>query len=461
MNFLQLGSDRDPTGSVFLKDGKILRGIRPDFRDEYLNILNQPLVQSLLGEKLVATQVAEEDLPGFALTLEHQRVAPPSYCYEWPMQMLQDAAALTLEICAELNETGYVLKDGTPWNILYAGSRPLLVDFTSIMPQQEDLLWVAYDQYVRQFLFPLLIGHSLSGRISRAVLMSSASGFSPEEVIRYLPAFSWLKTPWLVSRLYLPMFTVNMLRQSGQDKEIGKYRQKIPLKAAQRKTFFEQLRKDTLSFQFTAGQSHWSKYYEDINSFFEPGSFHAKQRVVADLLQACQPQTVVDLGCNQGGYAILAAQAGARVVAFDVDEDSVTLLYRLARQKKLDILPLVNDVLYPSLQAGWRGCEFPSAPVRFRSEMALALALIHHLAITQIQTFDRIVQTLAEYTDRWLITEFVPLDDPRSQELLVTNQRDMSWYSLDAFLAALKKEFSQVETYASFPSGRTLCFCQK
>jgi hypothetical protein len=93
--------------------------------------------------------------------------------------------------------------------------------------------------------------------------------------------------------------------------------------------------------------------------------------------------------------------------------------------------------------------------------MALALALVHHLAITQIQTFDRIVLTLSEYAEKWLITEYVPLEDPRSQELLLTNRRDMSWYSLDAFVLSLKKEFPKVTTFPSSPAGRVLCFCER
>jgi len=46
------------------------------------------------------------------------------------------------------------------------------------------------------------------------------------------------------------------------------------------------------------------------------------------------------------------------------------------------------------------------------------VGLGHHLAITQRQTFERIVPALADYAVKWLLTEFVPLDDPRSQELL-------------------------------------------
>ncbi len=60
-----------------------------------------------------------------------------------------------------------------------------------------------------------------------------------------------------------------------------------------------------------------------------------------------------------------------------------------------------------------------------------------------------------------LLTEFVPLDDPRSREILATQRRDMSWYTLDGFVAALKAVFGQVETFPSHPKGRTLIPCAR
>ncbi len=456
-----LGSSRDPVGDVFLYENRILRGIHPEYQQEFLSVLNHPVVRGMFGSKIVETWRTESGLPGYPLTVEQRRIDPPSYCYGWPMVMLQAAAVQTLDICAELNDAGLVLKDGTPWNILFDGSKPLLVDITSIMPQEEDIIWVALDQFCRQALFPLLIGKLASGRVGRSLLLSSPNGISPDEVKHLLPPFTWLKYTWLISRLYLPLFTVNLISKSGQEKKIIESRPSIPLRSPKRRIFFDQLKREVQTLHFDSARSRWSQYYEDIDAFFRPDTFNPKQSLVAHFLERCQPETVVDIGCNQGGYAILAAQAGARVVAFDTDEDSVTELYRLARLRDLKILPLVGDVLYPVPQTGWRGIEFPSAPVRFRSQMALALALVHHLAITQIQTFERIVQTLSDYTDRWLITEFVPLDDPRSQELLLTNRRDLSWYRLDAFVDALKEEFSHVETFPSYPAGRTICFCQK
>jgi SAM-dependent methyltransferase len=337
----------------------------------------------------------------------------------------------------------------------------VLVDFTSIMPQEEDLLWVAYNQFVHQFLFPLLAGYYTSGKATRSLLLASQNGITPQEVSRFLPASAKIKYPWLFNRLYVPKFMMNLLHSTGQDKEIAKYQKKISYSTEARRTFFEKLRKDVNSIQFISGKSLWSKYYRDVNAFLEPSRFHEKQRTVVELLQQTKPKTAVDIGCNVGGYSILAAQAGAKVTAFDNDEDSVAMLYKLVQEKQLNILPLVADVLYPSPQSGWRGVEFPSGPKRFHSDMVLALALTHHLAITKNQTFERIVTVLCDYCEKWLITEFVPLDNPRSQELLLTSRRDMSWYSLDAFLDALKKEFSTVKTFPSYPKGRTLCFCEK
>ena len=157
----------------------------------------------------------------------------------------------------------------------------------------------------------------------------------------------------------------------------------------------------------------------------------------------------------------MAAQTGARVTAFDTDEDSVGLLYETAKAEVLDILPLVMDCLNPSPTCGWRALQYPSALQRLRSDMALALALVHHLAITQRQTFERIVVALADYAEKWLLTEFVPLDDPRSRELLATHSRDMSWYTLDGFVSALSHMFSCIETFPSYPDGRVLILCTR
>lgn len=455
----QLGADRDPVGVVHIEGRKVLREINSEYQDYFLELLKDSALTTLFKQGLVDTQIANRSAK--TLILEHPLISPVNYAYEWPLPMLKDAALLVLNLNLSLLEKKSVLKDATPWNIIFQNTRPVWVDFTSLMPQESDLLWVAYDQFCRTFLFPILVGHFFTGRITRALLLQSQNGISPNEITRFLPAIAKFKFGWINARIYLPKFAMDLARKAGSEKDLARRAKTASYSTAARKSFFESLRKDVSSIPVDGASSDWSKYYADINSFLNPSVFNSKQKKISELLEKFKPATVVDIGCNQGGYSILAALRGAQVIAFDNDEDSVSLLYKLAREKQLAILPLVGDVLYPAPQCGWRAQEFPAAPVRFRSEMALALALVHHLAITQIQTFDRIVMTLSEYAEKWLVTEFVPLEDPRSQELLLTNRRDMSWYTLDGFMAALNKEFRKVDTYPSYPEGRTLCLCER
>jgi SAM-dependent methyltransferase len=354
-----------------------------------------------------------------------------------------------------------VLQDAYPWNVVFEGPRPIFVDFTSIVPQDPNLLWVAYDQFGRFFLYPLVVSSCGLGKVSRAFLLDHINGISDGDLVRLLPTGALLAMPWLLGRVYLPRLILALVRRVSSEAALSRMSARLNPGLEARRAFFKSLRRHVQAIPLRIRKSRWSRYYADIETFLHPQEFNPKQATVARLLDECRPKTVVDIGCNRGGYSILAAHAGARVTAFDTDEDSVALLYELVREKHLDILPLVMDFLSPSPSCGWRAIQYPAAPQRLRSEMALALALVHHLAITQRQTFERIVPALADYAEKWLLTEFVPLDDPRSRELMATQRRDMSWFTLEGFVKALEREFNRVEEFASFPEGRVLLLCTR
>ena len=451
----------DPAGALFQEGEKLLRGIHPEFAPFYSDLLKKTFIQALLTSQLVETSIVPENLEGYALTLEHRKIEPLSFCFEWPAQMLKDAALLTLDLSLQLVDHQLVLQDAYPWNVVFEGPRPRFVDFTSMIPEDPHLLWVAYDQFCRFFLFPLAVAHERSGKIMRALLLDYLDGISITDLRTCLSWSSFIRMGWLVRRVYLPQLLMNLMGGTKKGNAIVTLSQKLKPDVRMRRGFFESLRRDILSISPKIKKSFWSAYYSDIESFFQPASFDLKQSTVARLLSQLHPKTVVDIGCNQGGFSILAALAGARVAAFDKDEDSIALLYELAKKRELNILPLVIDFLAPSPSCGWNAVQFPAAPRRLRAEMAMALALTHHLAITQRQTFERIVSALADYSERWLLTEFVPLDDPRSKELMVTHQRDMRWYTLEAFKETLGKIYPTVEVFPSHPEGRILILCSK
>ena len=65
-----------------------------------------------------------------------------------------------------------------------------------------------------------------------------------------------------------------------------------------------------------------------------------------------------DLGANTGRYSRIAADAGKRVLAWDIDPAAAERNYRAVRKEgRGDILPLILDLANPSPGIGWGGRE--------------------------------------------------------------------------------------------------------
>jgi hypothetical protein len=85
----------------------------------------------------------------------------------------------------------------------------------------------------------------------------------------------------------------------------------------------------------------------------------------------------------------------------------------------------------------------------------LALAIIHHLAITCNLPMDRIASFLGG-TAKNLIIEFVPKDDSQVKRLLFSREDIFSRYGAEGFIGAFEKHFEIMKTHKIADSGRTL-----
>ena len=96
-----------------------------------------------------------------------------------------------------------------------------------------------------------------------------------------------------------------------------------------------------------------------------------------------QPKKVWDLGANTGVFSQIAAEQGALALAFDIDPAAVEKSYQDLRQRKeTRLLPLVMDLTNPSPAIGWQNAERDALSARGPADMVFALALVHHLAIS-------------------------------------------------------------------------------
>jgi hypothetical protein len=86
-------SFRDPDGRLFSAGDRILRAVRPTGLAKIDALLASPAAARFVGDgRLIASRRVEHDDPDTAVVLEHDRIAIPSYPYEWLPEMLHVAA---------------------------------------------------------------------------------------------------------------------------------------------------------------------------------------------------------------------------------------------------------------------------------------------------------------------------------------------------------------------------------
>ncbi len=88
------------------------------------------------------------------MVLSHERIPFVSYPYEWSFAMLREAALLQLELTERALDHGLILKDASPYNVQFRGSRPVFIDVSSFERLREGEPWVGYRQFCMLFLYP-------------------------------------------------------------------------------------------------------------------------------------------------------------------------------------------------------------------------------------------------------------------------------------------------------------------
>ena len=199
------------------------------------------------------------------------------------------------------------------------------------------------------------------------------------------------------------------------------------------------MRKVHLPIQWRSQGTEWEHYYTIHD--YSPTSLEHKRRLVDEFLDEIDPASVWDLGANTGLFSRLASRRGVPTVAFDIDPGAVEANYQAALVEGDEhLLPLVLDITNPSPSLGWANQERASLLERAPAEAALALALIHHLAISNNVPLSQLADFFA-LMGRWLILEFVPKDDFQVQKLLRNRADIFPDYNLQGFENAFAGQF--------------------
>ncbi|MFW5713983.1 MAG: SAM-dependent methyltransferase [Brevefilum sp.] len=438
-NRKHLASFRDPSGFLFYRDGQLYRQVNQSYQQHYDQLMTSGLYDSLVSQNLMVAHEETEQSIAPEADLAYKIIKPEmvdfiSYPYEWSFLQLRSAALTTLRLVREGLDHGMILKDASAYNLQFHQGSWQLVDTLSYEVYQEGEPWVAYKQFCQHFLAPLAL---MSYRDQRLNLMSRLfiDGIPLDVTAKLLPIRSRFRFGLLT---HIHLHARSQRRYADRAVSLDEVRGKVSHKALV--GLLDSLRNTVKSLSVGIGKTEWANYYQQTN--YSASAFEEKRALISKFIERVDPERVWDLGANTGAFSRLASERGIFTVAFDVDPDSVSKNYiQVRKNHEKNLLPLVMDLTNPSPGLGWGHEERQSLIERGPVSMILALALIHHLAISNNVPLRKVSQFFKQIS-QYLVVEFVPKSDTQVQRLLRSREDIFENYTVDGFEEAFGYDYN-------------------
>lgn len=451
-------SFRDPSGFIFEHAGRVYRQVNQCYAEDYDQLMSSGLFETLVSKKLLVGH--EEVTPPAPPSPEHYRTLLPeqipfiSYPYEWCFSQLKDAALLTLRLQRLAIRHEMSLKDATSYNVQFLHGRPIMIDTLSFERYREGDPWVGYRQFCQHFLAPLSLMCKRDVRLLE-MMRVHIDGIPLDLATSLLPIRSFLdRGLYLHLRLHARYQRRYESAVSAKADAAARAPRSRPLSKRAVSNLVEDLRSAVRKLDWTPRGTEWAEYY--CGDSYRDNSLEHKQTLVRAHLRELAPSCVWDLGANTGVYSRIAAESCPRVVSFDIDPACVERNYREVKQAKEErVLPQLLDLVNPSPALGWAHDERSSLAQRAQADVVLALALIHHIAISNNVPLPKIAAYLAQLAPN-LVIEFVPKNDPKVEILLATRQDIFPSYTREGFESAFRGYFEIVARNDIRGSDRTL-----
>jgi hypothetical protein len=444
-------SFRDPCGFVFRREGCAFRQVNLPYQPHYDHLLESGLYEALTSESLLIPHEETDEPPaqahGAYKVLKPLQVPFISYPYEWCFSQLKDAALTTLAVQKRALEFGMTLKDSSAYNVQFLGARPVFIDTLSFERHREGSPWVGYRQFCQHFLAPLALMSYTDVRLGQ-LLRIHIDGVPLDLASRLLPFRSRLRFS-VLAHVHLHARS----QKHFEDKPIDLRDRKVSRLALA--GLIESLARAVARLQWKPRGTEWAEYYDQTN--YAPEAMGHKEQLVAQFLDEIRPEVVWDLGANTGVFSRIAARRARQTISFDVDPAAVERNYLQCRRDEQEgLLPLVADLTNPSPALGWAHAERASLADRAGADVALALALVHHLAIGNNLPFGRIAEFLRSVC-RVLIIEFVPKADSQVQRMLATREDIFASYHQQAFEESFGAHF-EIRKVAPIRGSRRILY---
>ena len=433
-------SFRDPAARVLRHDGQILRYLTPAAWRDFERLSSTRFYREFTdaGRLVATTEASRAQIPQLSdpwvAVLRHQTIPVVSYPYEWCFSMLQDAALLQIDLLLAALDEGMTLKDATPFNIQWIGTRPVFIDIGSFTAAAPGEPWAGYRQFCEMFLYPLFL-QAYKDVPFHPWLRGSLEGVEAEHINRLMSARDRLR-PGVFPHVYL--LSKLQARYASTPRNVRKDLRAAGFTAALITHNVRRMRHLVAGLTWRRARSTWSEY-ADGTTYDQTDRARKKQFVLRAARSA--PRACAD-----------------RVIAVDADHLAIERLYRaLKGEHDSTILPLVGNLTDPSPGLGWRHQERQTLEARSRPDLILALALIHHLSVGRNVPLPELVAWFASF-EADVVIEFVAPQDAMVAQLVRNREALASGYTQDRFEACVAEHFVIAATERLQSGTRTMYY---
>ena len=448
-------SFRDPSGFLFYEGALIYRQINKSYKENHDYLINSGLYKELSDSQLLISH--EEVDSKYARSNEAYKIIKPellpfiSYPYEWCFSQLRAAALITLQIQKKSLQYGMSLKDCSAYNVQFAKGKPILIDTLSFEKYEPGKPWVAYRQFCQHFLAPLALTAYKDIRLSQ-LFRIYVDGIPLDLASKLLTLTSFFSFPLL---LHIHLHAKS--QRHFADKKVNLNSQNVTKLSLL--GLVDNLESIITKLKWQPKNTEWADYYDKTN--YSQEAFDNKKQIVAEFLDKVNPKNVWDFGANTGIFSRIASSKGIQTISFDNDPAACEKNYlESTKNNETNILPLLLDLTNPSPAIGWENQERASLFERGPADMVFALALIHHLAISNNLPFSKIADFFNKICNS-LIIEFIPKEDSQVKRLLATREDIFDLYTQKSFEEEFKKYFTIQRSLNILNSKRTLYLMTK
>lgn len=435
----------DDVGRIFFWQGRVFRAINNHAVETVKDMFSGGMLDELVRENLVPKSwITDYTLDGYGLIIEHERIHSVTYPYEWSFSMFKDAAITVLRVNIIARKYGYQLKDCHGYNVLFDCTKPKYVDLGSFVKTETGSTgWVGDREFLRYYYGALFIWGGGNYYVARSTLLNESEIMPYEGYLLYRFPLLRLISPNLLKRfadLFFKYWRISIISPARIKEKLPnvlgdlvcflKQQKLLPFQSADPLTLIKRIQRIRKKKYGTKWGEYHNEYY---NAHGEPVPSPRFDRII-NIVKSYDIGSVLEVGGNQGAFSrlLLERTKVEHVICTDYDENAVDLMYQVSRDQNPALTPAVMDFIVPVIT------YFGKYPYeRFKSDAVMALAVVHHLVLTQNIPIDQVFKTLSAYSKRYIFIEYMPLGLYNGKNIPSVP----TWYTQDWFRQAFEKYF--------------------